>query len=89
MMNAELETLSDLESVSTKPDGRADNRVAVYVKISQRAREILDDAAIAPRTRATVIESLLESIYKEYEPIQERIMNGQSPNTVREHGELL
>lgn len=77
------------DSGETKQEVRADNRVAVYVKISQRAREILDAAAIPPRTRATVIEALLESLAKERDPIKERILSGESPNTLREHGELL
>ena len=80
----------EVVSTEAKQETKTDNRVAVYVKINQRAREILDAAAIAPRTRATVIEALLESYDKELDPVvRGRILSGQNPNALKEHGELL
>lgn len=89
MIDFESAAIEGSEPESQKAEGKADQRVAVYVKISQAAREILDEAAVAPRTRATVIENLLESFARESGPIRERILSGKSPNTLREHGELL
>ena len=71
-------------------DAKSDDRVAVYVKISQRAREILDAAAQPPRTRATVIEALLESYDKQANPrIKRDMLDGQSTSELIEQGELL
>ncbi len=73
-----------------EPDGNGDNRIAVYVKISQEARDILDAAATGSRTRGSVIEALLKSFNKQSDPsIREGILQGQNPTLLKEHGELL
>lgn len=78
-------------SAGTTQEAKTDDRAAVYVKISQRARDILDSAATAfSKSRATVIEGLLESYDKQVEPkVREGILKGQNPTALKEHGELL
>jgi hypothetical protein len=69
---------------------KSDNRESVFVRISPRANEILKNAAKAPRTKATVIEALLENFDREKNlEIKNRILSGHFINPLEEHGELL
>src|SRR5215475_7544108 len=66
------------------------DKASVYVRISQEANAILEDAAYqASGTKAAVIEALLINLAQEEDPaIKMRILKGQNVG-LKEQGDLL
>lgn len=84
------EETSRKKSAPERSAPQSDDRESVFVRISRKAKDILDSAAKPPRTRATVIEALLEYFDNEKnEAIREMILDKQIFNPLEEHGELL
>jgi hypothetical protein len=68
----------------------ADGRSPVFVRISQRALEVLNEASKAPLTRGMVIDALLRNFDKvEDEGLRRKILKGQIFDPLKEHGALL
>lgn len=64
--------------------------VPVFVRISWEANEILKRAATNRRTKATVIERLLENFEAERDPmLREKMLREPDVDPFEEHGELL
>ena len=78
-------------SAQTKKKSQPDDgRESVFVRISEKANAILKGAAKAPRTKATVIEALLEYFNNEKnQAIREMILDKKNIDPIEEHGELL
>lgn len=78
------------DSIHVEREAKSDDRETVFVRISRRANEILKDAAKAHRTKARVIEALLENfnLIKD-EELKKRILDGQLINPLEDHGKLL
>lgn len=67
-----------------------DGRSPVFVRISQRALEVLNEASKAPLTRGMVVEALLRNFDKEKDPVlRKKILEGQIFDPLKEHGALL
>ena len=94
-MAGKIRKLKSEKEISDLPEGEvsddreksalSDGRRSVFVRISDKAQVVLNEAAKAPRTRGTVIEALLENLDKEKDPnIRERILNGQIDDPLRD-----
>jgi len=81
------EELSSTRRQTTSP---TDDRVSVFVRISEKATRILKEASKAPRTKGMVIEALLENFNREQNPERkEQILKGQLHDPFKEQGALL
>lgn len=81
---------SEEDARHVEQKAKSDDRETVFVRISRRASEILKNAAKASRTKARVIEALLENFDRiKDEELKKKILEGQFINPLEDHGKLL